>query len=274
MARVWKRAANLTLMYNEYPFLERYTQAAVDGFKGVECQFPYDTAPMLVKQALDDNHLTQVLINAPAGDWAQGERGIAALVGRESEFKTACEQAWQYAQVIDCSMIHVMAGVVRQAHTQMADTQAMYEQAFDTYFANLTWLADQFRDEPVSWVIEPINTRDFPDYLLNTQAQAHAIVQSLRSAKVGVQMDLYHCQIVEGDIESKLRQYLPTGHVRHLQIASVPRRAEPDVGELNYAHLFSVLDDLGYEGWVGCEYRPAEGTREGVRRWTVALHVD
>jgi hydroxypyruvate isomerase len=196
-----------------------------------------------------------VLFNAPPGNWDAGERGLACLPGREDEFRAGIDQALRYAQALDCPRIHVMAG--------LQPAGSVREVLYPTYITNLRWAAGQAAAQGVDVLIEPINTRDIPGFFLNRQDQAHAVLDEVGEPNLKVQMDLYHCQIVEGDVTTKLRQYLPGGRVGHVQIASVPQRHEPDLGELNYAYLFSVLDELGYAGWVGCEYRPARGAVSG-----------
>jgi hydroxypyruvate isomerase len=252
-------AANLSMMYNEFDFLDRFAAAAQDGFTGVEFLFPYAFAARDIAQRLRDAGLSQALFNAPPGNFDAGERGIAALPGREAEFREGFATALAYAETLDCPRLHVMAGLVR--------AEADRAQMHDTYCANLAWAAAQARAAGRTVLIEPINGRDIPGYFLQRQEQAHAVVQAVGDAGLAVQMDLYHCQIVEGDLETKLRHYLPTGRVGHIQIAGVPARHEPDTGELNYPHLFGVLDALGYSGWVGCEYRPAGATRDGLGWW-------
>lgn len=249
-------AANLSMLYNEHPFLDRFAAAAEDGFEGVEFLFPYAYAPAELAARLAAAGLQQVLFNAPPGDFEAGERGIAALPGRQDEFRDGFARALEYAEALQCPRLHVMAG--------LAPAGVEPERLQETYCANLAWAAAQAGAAGRTVLIEPINGRDMPGYFLQRQDQAHAIVEAVGARSLAVQMDLYHCQIVEGDLETKLRRYLPSGHVGHLQIAGVPARHEPDTGELNYPHLFDLLDTLGYTGWVGCEYRPASGTRAGL----------
>ncbi len=249
-------AANLSMMYNEHDFLDRFAAAAQDGFRGVEFLFPYAFKAREIAARLAGAGLSQVLFNAPPGNFEAGERGLAALPGREAEFRDGFARALDYAQALQCPRLHVMAGLVPAG----ADTARMRA----TYGENLAWAAGQARAAGRTVLIEPINGRDMPGYFLQRQDQAHAVVEEVGPDGLAVQMDLYHCQIVEGDVETKLRRYLPSGRVGHVQIAGVPARHEPDTGELNFPHLFGVLDALGYAGWVGCEYRPAAGTRAGL----------
>ncbi|MDP1789966.1 MAG: hydroxypyruvate isomerase family protein [Methylibium sp.] len=249
-------AANLTLLYTEQAFLDRAAAAARDGFEAVECQFPYEHPAAEFAARLADSGLPLVLMNAPPGDAAAGERGLAALPGRQADFRRAVDTALAYASAVRCPRLHVMAGRL-PAGTERAALQP-------TFVENLAWAARQAAGTGIELLIEPINLRDMPGYFLNRQDHAHEIVQLVNAPNLKVQMDLYHCQVVEGDVAMKLRQYLPTGRVGHLQVAGVPERQEPDIGELNAAYLFDVIDALGYGGWVGCEYRPRGETSAGL----------
>jgi hydroxypyruvate isomerase len=248
-------AANLSMLYTELPFLERFGAAANDGFAGVEYLFPYEFAATDIVQRLQAHGLQQVLFNAPPGDWAAGERGMACIPGREADFAKSMEQALAYASALQCPRIHVMAGIVPAGQTAVS--------VRGTYVANLRVAARLAAQQGVQLMIEPINTRDMPGYFLNLQADAHALLDDIGEPNVQVQMDLYHCQIMEGDLASKLRQYLPTGRVGHIQIAGVPERHEPDAGEVHYPYLFDLIDTLGWKCWIGCEYRPARGPVAG-----------
>jgi len=250
-------AANLSFMYAEHAFVDRFAAAAQDGFAAVEYLFPYEVPAAELAGRLSDHALTQALFNAPPGDFAAGERGLACLPERRDEFRRGfAEQALPYAQALRCRRIHVMAGLVPAG----ADRRALRE----TYLDNLRWAAREADSAGVDVLIEPINTRDIPGYFLNRQDEAHAVLDEVGAPNLKVQMDLYHCQIVEGDLATKLRRYLPNGRVGHLQIAGVPERHEPDVGELHHPYLFALLDELGYAGHVGCEYRPRAGTSAGL----------
>jgi 2-dehydrotetronate isomerase len=252
-------AANLTMMYGEYPFPERFAAAAKDGFTAVEFLFPYEHAANDLAKWLHEHGLIQVLFNAPPGNWAAGERGLAALPGKEDAFRAGIHTALEYAQTLGCPRVHVMAGI-QPAGVERADMRR-------TFKANLAWAAELAAPADIKLLIEPINTRDMPGYFLNRQDEAHALVDEIGSPALKVQMDLYHCQIVEGDVSMKLRRYLPSSgekNVGHIQIASVPDRNEPDRGELNYDYVLDLIDELGYDGWIGCEYRPRAGTSEGL----------
>ncbi len=269
-------AANLSMLYPELPFMARFEAAAADGFHAVEYLFPYAFPAHELAAALKANALQQVLFNAPPGGtdgpscavaWERGERGLACLPGREADFSAGIQLALAYAQALRCPRIHVMAGLA-PAHADPAQLRA-------TYVSNLRWAADFAAPHGIEILIEPINPRDMPRYYLNRQDDAHDVVLEVGAPNLKVQMDLYHCQIVEGDLSHQLRQYLPTGRVAHIQIAGVPDRQEPDQGEVNYPYLFALLDELGYTGWVGCEYRPrlgavAGGTSLGLHWRTLA----
>ena len=249
-----KLAANLTMMYNEHPFLERFGAAAKDGFRGVEILFPYEHPALEIKSLLEAHGLTQALFNCPPGDWTRGERGLASLPGREDEFKRSLDTALEYARVLGNKCLHVMAGLIGPDHDRARHRA--------TYVRNLAHAAAQAEPLGITVVIEPINTRDVPGFFLNRQDEAHAVCAEVGVANIKVQMDLYHCQIVEGDVAMKVRKYMPG--VSHMQIAGVPERHEPDIGEVNYPYLFDVIDELGYDGWIGCEYRPRNGTSAGL----------
>ncbi len=251
-------AANLSMLYPEYEFLDRFAAAAKDGFSAVEFLFPYALPKEDIAAKLHTCGLQQVLFNMSPGNWEAGERGLACIPGREAEFRSRFLTALEYAEALHCPRIHVMAGLVPQG----ADEPAYHA----AYVGNLQWAAKEAETVGRDVLIEPINTRDMPGYFLNRQEVAHGVLAEVGLDNVKVQMDLYHCQIVEGDLSSKLRRYLPTGNVGHMQIASVPQRHEPDVGELNYPYLFSLLDEIGYGGWVGCEYRPRDTRPGGTSR--------
>lgn len=255
-------AANLSLMYTELPFLERFGAAAADGFDAVEYLFPYDFDPQAIATRLRAHGLTQALFNLPPGNWDAGERGMACLPGREAEFAAGLERAIVYAEATGCRRLHAMAGLVPDGGG--AGTAALRT----TYLANLRRAAARAGALGITLLIEPINRRDMPGYFLSWQQQAHDIVAEVGSPHLKVQMDFYHCQIMEGDLTRRLEKHF-TG-VGHIQIAGVPDRHEPDDGEVHYPHLFRRLDALGYRGFVGCEYRPRAGTSAGLgwlRRW-------
>ncbi|RKP50183.1 2-oxo-tetronate isomerase [Pararobbsia silviterrae] len=253
-------AANLSLMYTEHAFLDRFAAAARDGFKGVEFLFPYEHAPEDLAARLRDLGLVQVLFNTSGGYWANGERGCAALPGHEDRFRVDLEQALRYARVLGNTMLHVMAGVVPAGVERQA--------CRDVYLRNLAYAASEAARDGITILIEPINPRSMPGYFLNRQDDAHAIRREVGASNLKVQLDLFHCQIVEGDLAMTIRRTLPD--VAHIQVASVPERHEPDAGEVHYPYLFELIDELGYAGWIGCEYIPRAHTSEGLawlQRW-------
>ena len=262
-------AANLSMMYTEHPFLDRFEAAAKDSFNAVEYLFPYAYQAKEIAARLKANHLQQVLFNAPPGGFdaasiakawdVDGSKGTACVPGREAEFKAGVALALTYAEALNCPRIHLMAGLIPDGLSR-EDAQA-------TYISNLRWAAAEAAKAGLDVLMEPINTRDIPRFFLNRQDHAHDIIGLVGASNLKVQMDLYHCQIVEGDVVMKIRKYLPTGNVGHFQIAGVPERHEPDVGELNYPYLFDVIDEVStqynWQGWVGCEYRPKLGGQLG-----------
>lgn len=249
-----KFAANLSMMFQEVPFLDRFAAASASGFKGVEFLFPYEHAAKDIAQQLNLHSLQNVLFNMPPGDWEAGERGIAALPGREDEFREGVALAIRYAKALGTPQLHVMAGIP----AENADRAACRA----TFVGNLQYAARECAAHGIGILIEPINQRDMPGYFLSLQDDAHAIRIAVGAPNLKVQMDFYHVQITEGDIAMRFRKH--RAHVGHIQVAGVPDRHEPDAGEVNYPYLFALLDELGYDGWVGCEYRPARGTVAGL----------
>jgi hydroxypyruvate isomerase len=250
-------AANLTYLVTEVPFLERFAEAAHAGFRGVECLFPYEVPAREIAERLAQHKLELVLFNAPPGDVAAGERGTASLPDREHEFQASFATALRYAKTLNCPRIHVMAGLLPpDAGVERRARQRA------TLVRNLRFACDEAAAQGVTVLIEPLNPRDNPNYFYSTQAAAHAVRADVGAPNLKVQMDLYHVQIAEGDLTDKIRRYLP--QVGHIQIAGVPERHEPDLGEVNYAWIFKVLDELRYDGWIGCEYRPAASTHAGL----------
>jgi hydroxypyruvate isomerase len=247
--------ANLSMLFTELDFLDRFEAAANCGFAGVEVLFPYDWPPGRLAERLIANGLTQVLINTPPGDWQAGDRGLAAVPGRESEFRDAVGRALDYAEALRCARVHAMAGMLAD-EGQRARARACFAE-------NLAWAAETAGARGVTVLIEPLNTRhDAPGYFLSTMAEARALVDEVASDSLRIQCDLYHAQIMTGNLAETIEANLPL--IGHFQIAGVPGRHEPDSGEINYPFLFSLIDGLGYEGWIGCEYRPAGATADGL----------
>jgi hydroxypyruvate isomerase len=249
-----KFAANLSFIFQEIGFLDRFAAAAECGFKAVEYLGAYDHPPETAAAQLEKHGLAQALFNMPPGDWAKGERGMAALPGREAEFRAGVDTALTYAKATKCRLVHAMAGLVPDGHDRA--------EAERTYVANLRYAAERLASEGVTAIIEPINNRDIPGYFLNTTTQAMGIIERVAHPNLQLQLDLYHVQIMEGDLAHRIRAL--AGRYPHIQIAGNPRRHEPDIGEINYPFLFDLLDEIGYAGWIGCEYRPKGETRAGL----------
>ena len=258
-------SANLSYLFNEVPFLDRFGAAARAGFRAVEFAFAYDVPPPEIAARLTEHALECVLINAPPGDLDAGERGIASLPGREHEFGASIAEALRYALALGCPRIHVLSGVAPPG----ADREQRSIRR-SLLVRNLRAACAEASRHDVTLLVEALNPRDTPNYLFSTQAEAHAIRDDAGAANLKVQMDFYHTQVVEGDIASKLERWLP--HIGHIQIAGVPGRHEPDIGEINYAWLLRRVDELGYAGWVGCEYRPLRDTLSGLA-WRQRLDV-
>jgi 2-dehydrotetronate isomerase len=245
-------AANLTMMFNEWPFLDRFDAAADVGFTAVEFLFPYEHSPDAIGRALLRNRLTQALFNLPPGDWSAGERGFAALPGRLADVQRSVDTALPFVHATGARRLHLMAGIVN-------NRDAIAAQA---YRAATAWAAERVGRDGVDLVIEPINNRDMPGYYLNDFEIAEALIAELALPNLKLQFDIYHRQILHGDVTIALRRLMPI--IGHVQIASVPSRNEPAGEELNYPFLFDELDRLGYGGFVGCEYRPHGKTVEGL----------
>jgi len=247
-------AANLTMNYPELEFLERFDAAARDGFKGVEFLFPYAFDRQDLCARVRGNDLHVALFNAPPGDWDRGERGLAALPGREEEFRCTIGAALEYSQALGNSRLHVMAG--------LRDVEIPHEKQMETYLRNIEYAASQAQSIGLTIVLEAINTRNMPGYFLNYQEETKAVCDLVRADNVQIQFDFYHAQIMQGDLAVRLETLF--GSIGHIQVASVPERHEPDEGEINYPYLFALLDRLGYRGWIGCEYNPRASTSEGL----------
>ena len=249
-----KFAANLSFLFQELDFLDRFEAARRAGFEAVEFLFPYDHAPREIAARLDDHGLTQALFNLSQGDWRAGERGITALPGRADDFRRSVDDALRYVEALGCRRLHVMAAAVPEG----ADVHA-YE---DAYVANLAFAAEAFGREGVRVLIEPLNTVDNPGYLLSTAGHARRVIETVASDNLFLQYDFYHRQIMEGSLAAGFTQHQAI--IAHIQVSGVPGRHEPDMGEINYPYLFDMLDAAGYDGWVGCEYRPKHDTLTGL----------
>ncbi|NIC36890.1 hydroxypyruvate isomerase [Halomonas desiderata] len=249
-----KFAANLSMLFTEEDFLDRFKAAAEAGFKGVEYLFPYDYSAVELKARLDEHGLTQVLHNLPAGDWGAGERGIACHPDRVEEFRAGVEKAIDYATVLGCKQVNCLAGIQPQG--------VSLEQARRTLVENLRYAAEKLEAAGILLLAEPINTRDIPGFFLNRTEQALAIFDEVGSPNLKLQYDIYHMQIMEGDLAPTIEKHL--ARIAHVQLADNPGRHEPGTGEIHYPFLFAYLDRLGYDGWIGCEYKPKTTTREGL----------
>ncbi len=264
-------AANLSMLYPEHAFIDRFAAAAADGFAAVEYLFPYAFEPADLAAALKRHSLVQALFNAPPGGltaadaqaaWDAGDRGTASIPGREAECLAGVALGLRYAAALGNTRLHVMAGLLPPGAAP--DALARHRA---TYVANLRAACALAAPQGITILIEPINTRDMPGYFLNRQRQAHDIVAEVGANNLAVQLDLYHCQIMEGDLIRTIERDLPTGRVGHVQIAGVPDRHEPDGGEVHYPTVLAALDrvaaNCGWRGFVGCEYRPARGAVPG-----------
>lgn len=247
-------AANLSMLFTEVDFLDRFAAAADAGFEAVEFLFPYAFDASDVRARLDRYGLSQALFNVRPGDWEAGERGLAIDPRRREEFQASIVEAIGYAKVIGCPKLHVMAGSIGDGRS-IAEARA-------TFAGNLAWAARPAEAAGILLLIEPLNLRDVPGYFLTDLAEARAIIAEVASPALRLQLDLYHRQIMRGDLAESLREFMSvTGHI---QISNVPGRHEPDAGEINYPYLLDLIDSLGYDGYVGCEYRPRTTTLEGL----------
>jgi hydroxypyruvate isomerase len=255
-----KFAANLSMLYTELDFLDRYHAAARSGFRGVEFLFPYAYDKRELAARLRDNGLTQVLHNLPAGNWEQGERGIACLPERRAEFRDGVARAIEYADALGCKQLNCLAGIAPQD----ADPAALRA----TFVENLRLAADELGRAGIRLLIEPINTYDIPGFCLSRTAQALDIIAETGSDNIQVQYDIYHAQRMEGELANTIAGHLD--RIGHIQLADNPGRHEPGTGEIHYGWLLEHIDALGYRGWIGCEYKPAGATEAGLG-WLEAL---
>ncbi|MEY3036676.1 MAG: 2-oxo-tetronate isomerase [Burkholderiaceae bacterium] len=247
-------AANVSLLFTEQPFLQRFEAAAQAGFEAVECLFPYSHPATEVAAALRDSGLRMVLHNAPPGQWQQGERGLACLPGREDDFKQSLAQALRYADALEVPRVHVMAGLV-PAGVPHATWHA-------TWLANLRHAAHELAAAGRQMLLEPLNAHDVPGYALGSVGQAEQLLDTLQAPNAALQFDIYHAQRTQGELASTLTRVLP--RVGHMQLADVPGRHQPGTGEIAYPFLFEHIDRLGYNGWIGCEYHPTGSTQESL----------
>jgi hydroxypyruvate isomerase len=245
-------AANLTVMFTEWAFMDRFAAAADAGFGAVEYLFPYDHEPEAIAAQLQRHKLTQALFNMPPGDWAAGERGVAALSGRFEDVKTGVDKALVYAEATGVKRLHLMAGI---ADRRSPDAVATYERA-------VAYAAERLAAHGIDLLLEPINARSMPGYFLNDYPFTENLIERLALPNLKLQFDIFHCQIMHGDISAALARLMPI--IGHVQVASVPLRHEPNSGELNDTHVFTTLEALNYAGFIGCEYNPRVGTLAGL----------
>jgi len=249
-----KFAANLSMLFTELPFPDRFAGAAKAGFRGVEYLFPYAMAKEDIAERLNANGLTQVLFNLPAGDWDAGERGIACHPDRISEFQDGVAKAIEYAKALGCAQVNCLAGIAPKG----ADVEA----ARRTLVSNLRFAASKLKDAGILLIAEPVNTYDIPGFFLNRSAQAIALFDEVGSDNLKLQYDIYHMQRMEGELAKTIERLLP--RIAHIQLADNPGRNEPGTGEIHYPYLFSFIDRIGYAGWIGCEYKPLTTTTAGL----------
>ncbi len=248
-------SANLRYLFQELPLYDRFAAAAEAGFKAVEYPFPYTENPTKIRKALEHNRLQMSLITAPPGNWTAGERGLASLPGREKDFRKSIEDAIYYATALDCPNIHVMSGMLRAGSPR--------ESALSVLTENLSFAAGAFADAGISALIEPLNDRDMPGYLINHTVQARGLMAVVRSDNLKMLLNLYHSAMSGEDLDDSLRSNFDV--IKHIQVAGVPGRAEPNSGTLDFGPVFELLDTMGYTGWIGCEYVPRQRTREGLK---------
>jgi hydroxypyruvate isomerase len=254
-------AANLTMLFNESPFMDRFEKAAKSGFQAVEFLFPYAFSAQEIKQKLDQNNLQLVLHNLPAGDWDGGERGIACLPDRVTEFQAGVAKAIEYAKVLGVKQLNCLAGKAPAG----VDAELLRK----TFVSNLIFAAAELKKSNIRLLIEPINTFDIPGFYLSKTGQALDILKEVGSDNLFIQYDIYHAQRMEGELCKTIETNL--SKIAHIQLADNPGRNEPGTGEINYAHLFQFIEQIGYKGWIGCEYKPASNTEAGLG-WIKALN--
>ena len=246
-------SANISLLFTESPFLERFGKASKNNFQAVEFQFPYEFSPEAIKEKLYKFKLDLSVFNSSPGNFKNGDRGLACLPKRKGEFQRTIIQSIEYAKIIKCKKIHIMSGI------QGSKNDLTYR---DTYIENLQWACDKFLEEDLTVLIEPINSRNIPDYFLSSTDMAIKIIELTERKNIKLLFDIYHHQIIRGDVTKYLKNIY--SFIGHIQIAGIPDRNEPDISEIDYKFIFKIIDDLGYKGWIGCEYNPIEDTVSGL----------
>jgi hydroxypyruvate isomerase len=249
-----KFAANLTMLFTELPFLERFKAAAEAGFTAVEFLFPYDYTKSDLAAALKENNLRLVLHNLPAGNWAAGERGIACHPDRVADFRSGVEQAIEYATALNCPQVNCLAGILPEGVAREAAEAVLIE--------NLRYAAGKLEAAKIGLLLEPVNSRDIPGFFVDRPSYALKLISAAGSKNLKLQYDIYHAQVMEGDLANTIERNL--ARIGHIQLADNPGRNEPGTGEINYPYLFRRIDELGYTGWIGCEYKPKGATAEGL----------
>ena len=246
-------SANISLLFTENSFLERFGKASENNFQAVEFQFPYEFSPEIIKEKLDKFNLDLSVFNSLPGNFKNGDRGLACLPKRKEEFQRTIIQSIEYAKIIKCKKIHIMSGI------QGSKNDLIYR---DTYIENLQWACDKFSEEDLTVLIEPINSRNIPDYFLSSTDMAIKIIELTAKKNIKLLFDIYHHQIIRGDVTKYLKNIY--SYIGHIQIAGIPNRNEPDISEIDYKFIFKIINDLGYKGWIGCEYNPIEDTVSGL----------
>ncbi|MBI2957489.1 MAG: hydroxypyruvate isomerase [Chloroflexi bacterium] len=249
-----KFSANLTWMFGEVGFLERFERVAQAGFKGVEFMFPYEFKAGQLAELLDKHHLEQVLLNLPAGDWQKGERGIACLPGREAEFQEGVGRSVEYAKALKCSRVNCLVGITP------AGVPA--NKVRETMVSNLRFAAQTLDKAGVRLLVEALNSRDAPGFHLVHTQDVVKLLEEVNHPNAWLQYDIYHMQVMEGNLTQTIRDNVK--RIAHMQLGDVPGRHEPGSGEINFPNLFRFIDESGYDGWIGCEYKPAGKTEDGL----------
>jgi hydroxypyruvate isomerase len=249
-----KFCANLGWLFTEHEFLDRFAAAARAGFKGVEFSSPYEHSARELNWRLNDNSVEMVLFNLPAGNWAKGERGLACLPHRQREFRDGVKHALEYADALNCKRVNVLAGIAPEGVAASL--------LWETLAENLAYAAEAMAKQGITLMVEPINRFDMPGFLLNTSAEAMRAIAAAGHPNIKLQYDIYHMQRMEGDLAKSLERLMPV--IGHIQLADNPGRHEPGTGEINYAHLLKLIAKLGYQGWIGCEYKPSVRTEDSL----------
>ena len=254
-----KLSANLSLLFTENEFIDRFKEAKNNGFDAVEFQFPYDIEAQTIKKEIDKNKLILTIFNSPPGDFENGDRGLACLEKRKDDFKKSIIEAISYAKIFQCNKIHVMSGVSEKENVLNAKK---------VYIENLKWACDQFDKHNIDLLIEPINQRNIPNYFLSSTDQAIEIIDKIERENIYLLFDIYHHQIIRGDVSKYFEKF--QAYIGHIQIAGIPNRNEPDQSELDYKYVFKLIERLNYTGFIGCEYNPLKDTVSGLK-WRESL---